>query len=422
MTTHDRSASTHTFAGHWRGWPPLAAWTRWLAVGLLTLALGACGGGNSDPGADAGDPAAVPAPAGAGDFKAAVWLNTLEPLDIANALQASGKNLQGVSPMHTVSNYRLEYMTTDADGQLVRASGLVSVPLKTPGALSPVLGYQHATIFSDAEAPSNRAIPGELAVALASMGFLVVAPDYVGYGVSKGTPHPYLLAAPSAAAVVDMHTAAQAWQKGAGIADNGQLFLVGYSEGAYATLAAHRAMAATNSVHLRRLQSSITGAGPYNVQTTLDGVLRTVRDEEPLLGALLNPGLLRYLGSSVRNDVRRAILRQLVPESSDIVLDARFLDPYLSDDEYLVNRQSNVHNWLPAQPVSLYHGKDDRTVTYGSSLSTLQAMQAQGAGTMVSLTECTAIPSDHGACLLPFVTFMVNRIHGAPAPTSPRPM
>lgn len=416
VTTSTHPTDTGALARIGRGWRPLAAWPKWLAAGLLAGALAACGGGNSGPTGDAGDPAVIPAPAGAGDFKAAVWLNSVAPLDIANALQASGKSLPGVSPMYPVTNYRLEYLTTDGDGQLVRASGLVSVPLKAPGALSPVLGYQHATIFSVAQAPSNRAVPSELAVALASMGFLVVAPDYVGYGASKGVPHPYLQAAPSAAAVLDMHTATRAWQASAGIPDNGQLFLVGYSEGAYVSMAAHRTMTATRSAHLSRLQMTVAGAGPYNVQTTLDGVLRQVRDEEPLLGALLNPGFLRYLGSSVRNDVRRAILKKLMPEDTDVALDARFLDVYLADDEYQLNRLSNVHDWQPDKPIYLHHGRDDRTVTHGSSLSTLQALQARGAGGLVSLTDCTAQPSDHGNCLPPFVTFMLNRVLSTPAP------
>ncbi len=384
--------------------------SHWLVGAVLALALSACGGGgDADRTAVATPTVPTPLP-GAGDLKSAVRLGAFETNELVTALAATGKQAEGVVPRYPVVNYRLDYLTSDADGQLVTASGLVSVPQRPLGQTSPVMGYQHGTTFVDAEAPSNSATAAELPVLLASLGYMVVAPDYVGYGASKGVPHPYLQAIPSAAAVVDMHTAVRTWQANTAFADNGQLFLVGYSEGAYATVAAQRAMTATGSSHLSRLQMAIVGAGPYNVQTAMDGVLRRVRDEEPVLGALLNPGFLRYLGSSVRDEVRRALLKQLVPADSDVALDSRFLDPYLADDEYQVDLLSNVHRWKPAHPVYLFHGKDDGTVTYGSSLSTLQGMQAQGAGDLVSLTDCTAQPSGHKECLLPFIEFMLKKI------------
>ena len=64
---------------------------------------------------------------------------------------------------------------------------------------------------------------------LASLGYVVLAPDYVGFGVSRGTSHPYLLATPTAAAVNDFLTAATYWRAASGVQDNGQLFLAGYS-------------------------------------------------------------------------------------------------------------------------------------------------------------------------------------------------
>ena len=51
----------------------------------------------------------------------------------------------------------------------------------------------------------------------------------MGSGASKATPPPYLLPAPSAAATVDFFTAARTWRGQANVADNGQLFLTGYS-------------------------------------------------------------------------------------------------------------------------------------------------------------------------------------------------
>jgi hypothetical protein len=104
-------------------------------------------------------------------------------------------------------------VTSDGFGREVIASGLVSVPVKPDGARSPVLSYQHATIYKDAQAPSNQVAATEPPVVLASLGYIVVAADYVGYGASRGSQHPYLLATPSAAAVMDLLTAARTWRQ-----------------------------------------------------------------------------------------------------------------------------------------------------------------------------------------------------------------
>ena len=388
--------------------------TRLRVVFALALAatVAACGGGAGEPEPVAGieeEPVQPADPTGAGELKDYTPLVTIPAADIARALDATAPGGRGIVPAYGVATHRLEYLTTDGEGRLLRASGLVSVPLKAAGARSPVLSYQHATIYRDAQAPSNNAVASELAVVLASLGFIVVAPDYVGYGASLGTPHPYLLAEPSAAAVVDFLTAAETWRRRNGVADNGQLFMAGYSEGAYVTMAAHRALQSGGSPRLAQLRAAVTGAGPYDVQGTLDGLLRLVRDENRVLGALLDPGLLRYLGSSVRRELREELLERLLPDGTDVVFDTRFIDHFLADDTQAIAQLSDVHQWKPERPVLLFHGADDRTVPYASSSNTLQAMQARGAGDLVSLTDCPAVPSSHIGCVPDFIVFMLTR-------------
>ena len=380
---------------------------------VLGAVLVACGGGgNSDPASDNSPPVVAPPTAErAGRLESSAALGTIAASDIAAALSSKESLAQDVVPRFGVTSYRLEYLTTGADGQEVRASGLVSVPQKPAGAKSPVLSYQHGTLFRDAEAPSNNAVASEVAVVLASLGYIVLAPDYVGFGASRGTPHPYLLSAPSAAATVDFLTAARTWRGQAGVADNGQLFLTGYSEGGYVTMAAHRALQAANSPHLQQLRMVVPGAGPYNVQTTMDGLVRLVRDEQPLVGALINPGFLRYLGGSVQREVRRLLLRALIPGDADVAYDTRFIDRFLADDVRALDEISSVYDYRPGVPVRLYHGRDDRTVPYGSSVSTERAMLQRGAGDLVSLTDCRAEPvAGHLECVPPFITFMLGQL------------
>lgn len=372
----------------------------------LLLVAAACGGGSAS-GPEQTPPPAEVEPTGPGRLEAATLLNRVPIADIDDAVHAPGSRTPALMPLYEVTNYRLSYLTTDGQGQEIVASGLVSVPVKLAGAKSPVLGYQHATIYKDAEAPSNNPTAAEPAVIVASLGYIVIAADYVGYGVSKGTPHPYLLSAPSASGVVDLLTAARTWRRRNSVADNGQLFLTGYSEGGYVSVAAHRALQATSSPHLVNLVAIAPGAGPYHAGVTLDELLRRVRDENPLLGALISPGLLRYLGASVRRQVRDELLKRLVPDDADVVFDATVIDNFLADDDAAIERQSNVHDWAPAAPARFFHGRDDQTVPYASATRTLQTMLARGASD-VSLTDCAALPSSHIGCVPHFLAFMLG--------------
>jgi pimeloyl-ACP methyl ester carboxylesterase len=366
----------------------LAQMLRWL---LLPMLLAACGGGGSSD----DEPSQTSGP---GRLESAAQINRIGVAELTAAVQTPDSKTAGLVPRYDVVNHRLTYQTIDAQGRSIVASGLVSVPVKAAGATSPVLSYQHGTIEQDSEAPTNRAGVEEPAVVLASLGYIVVAADYVGYGASKGTPHPYLLSALTAAAVLDLLTAAKTWRARNSVADNGQLFLIGYSEGGYATVAAHRALQSAGGAPLAELVATAPGAGPYDIAVTLDELLRRVREANPLLGALLSPDVLRGLTPIQRATVRELLLKELLPDNSDVEFDASVLDSYLADDRAAIERLGNVHEWAPAVPVRLFHGRNDQTVPYVVSTTTLAAMRARGAAD-VTLTDCTTVPSGHLECV-----------------------
>lgn len=377
------------------------------AILLLTVVLLAgCGGGSGSGDTTGQNGAQITEPTGPGRLERATALNVIARADITAATQAADSRTRTLVPLYDVANHRIEYLTIDAQGREIVASGLVSVPVKAAGARSPVLGYQHGTTFIDAEAPSNHAMADEAAVILASLGYIVVAPDYVGYGVSKGAPHPYLLAAPTAAATLDLLTAAQTWRRRAAVTDNGQLFLTGYSEGGYATVAAHRAMQFARSAHLANLRAVVAGAGPYDVKLTLDALLERVRDEVPLLAPLLDPDVLRFLSDTDRNRLRDELMKRLRPTEADVVFDNTMIDRYLADEAPLIELFSNVHDWAPALALRLFHGRDDETVPIVAGEDAVTTMRSRGAAD-VTLTICTAVPASHIGCVPEFLQFVL---------------
>lgn len=342
------------------------------------------------------------------------WLETapgieISPAAIEAALAVDHGKVPQVAARYAVRTYRVRYLTEDANGALVEASGLLALPQKSRREPSPVISYQHATTFENANAPSLKLEPGEPPIVLASQGYIVVAADYVGFGRSQGAPHPYLLSRPTARAVIDMISAAQAWRTASAVPDNGQLYLVGYSEGGYATMAAQREIERSGHPLRAQLQASLPAAGPYDLQVTLDSLLERVRDEYPAVAWMLQPGTLKYLGSTVRAEIRRALLRQLIPDDADVRYDARFLDTYLADDRDTLQQASSVHwGWTPSTPVYLYHGRDDQTVPFAASVSALNSLRATG-GAPVTLRECSGVtPTRHLPCVPDYFSYALQ--------------
>jgi len=382
-------------------------WALRVASGLVVwVGLSACGGGSDSAPTDAQEQAPpIVNVKGPGEFKEATLLKTVSVADLTTAIAQAGGSALQVSPRYAVQAHRMTYLTVDGQGHEILASALVAVPQKLASAPSPVMSYQHGTIKTDAKAPSYLADPLAPELLFASLGYIVLSADYVGYGASKGAAHPYLLAEPSAAAVVDLLTAAKYWRQTEQRVDNGQLFLTGYSEGGYVTLAAQRSLQTGASPHRKTLVAVTAGAGPYNVGQTLDEVLKKVKQQYPLIGNLLNPGFLRFLRDEDRDAVRDAVLERLLGDGADVVFMPDFIDNYFSDNRLAIEAQSNVDAWRPEVPLYLFHGRDDATVPYLNASSTLQTMQAGGAGAMVGLTDCAAQPADHLPCVLPYWQF-----------------
>lgn len=394
-----------------------------LALAAIAMLLAGCGGGggSDEPpdrralAANSGaaqtgraEPAIAVFP-GRGELRQVVRLTDFTRADIAAVVAVPGARVAGVVPRYDVQTWRISYRTVDGANLPIIASGLMTIPVKPAGSVSPVIGYQHGTIFKDAEAPSNALAPGEPPIVLASLGYIVLAADYVGYGVSKGAQHPYLLSAPSAAAVNDLLIAGRLWRQGSAHRGNGQLFLVGYSEGGYTTAAAHREITQSAGPLRETLVASLAGGGPQDVGVTLDRLLARVKDRNILLGALINPGFLRHLGNTVREEVRRAMLREIIPDDADVSFQSTFLDFFLHDDVGNIDRHCNVLDWAPTVPYRLFHGRDDATVTYLSSQNAVAHAIAAGAQPeLVSLADCAATPSDHLPCINPFFRYVTE--------------
>lgn len=176
-----------------------------MAVAGATALLAACGGG-SDPGGST--QVDLSGARGSLMYSPPLQVTALSAADFKDRLQtggASGQTLLAVAgaPRCDVSFRYFEYGAVGGADETTNASGGLMLPSGTAAGCSgarPIVLYAHGTTtdrgynIADITDPARPgASEGTLLAAMfAAQGFIVVAPNYAGYDVSKLSYHPYL--------------------------------------------------------------------------------------------------------------------------------------------------------------------------------------------------------------------------------------
>ena len=375
----------------------------WLLGLLVVIGLGACG--------DA--PTEAPPPRDErGAVVSATLAERLTVEEVAARLEAEGVPLQA---RYGVDLYRILYRTVDAEGEEATASGTLAVPRRDGP--SPLLSYQHGTLIEKDRAPSQSG-PDVIALSLSADGYLTAVPDYLGLGASPGL-HPYLHAASLATSIVDFLRATRRFAEREGIALNGQLFLTGYSEGGYATMAAHRAI---QEAYAGEFDVTATAplAGPYDLSgSTVDLFL----EKEPYPSPFYLPFLVfayddvyglfdspakvfaepyaDTLAALVDGQHTSSEINAVMPPVPQEALRPDFLEAFASDPEHPLRqalRANDVYDWTPQAPLRMLHCVGDDQVPFANAEVALASFEERGAPdvSLVPLEE-----GGHVACAGP---------------------
>lgn len=170
-----------------------------------------------------------------------------------------------VSPnVHQVAGV---YESHDINGQPILVSGKFFYPTDTH--IKNLMIVSHYTIGANHEAPSETFCFEGM---YAAMGYGVIVADYIGYGITKDSIHPYLQAETTARNVIDMALAVRPF-----IADrklqveSEEVILLGYSQGGATTLHVQRLLETYPEYKdLFKIKKNYAGAGPYDVAKTYD--------------------------------------------------------------------------------------------------------------------------------------------------------
>ena len=290
--------------------------------------------------------------------------------------------------------YEVVYTSTYADNSIVKASGLLYLPMYNNKEV-PVMIYNHGTEICRER---NCRFDGEqsICLAFAADGYVVLTPDYMGLGKGERTQL-YLNSNAEAGASVDMLIAVQELLPLLNVKPSKQLFVTGYSQGGHAAMATTRLLQQQYSDRFP-VTASAPMSGPYNIeQTAIDG--RHERYDYPVFFFLLLQSYYESIGKP--KDIGKVLISPydtLIPPLMDGENSIEDIDKLLPDTifkaakpEFLYQfehdsatgfraylKQNNVFDWKPEMPMQLCYCNGDEEVNYHNSITAYDTMIKNG--------------------------------------------
>ena len=283
-----------------------------------------------------------------------------------------------------VNVYSITYNTSFL-GEPVIASGLVIIPSE-PGDY-PVLSFQNGTntLHSNAPTVDPDSQFSQLLQGVASTGYVVIMADYLGFGATDYLAHPYLHKESTVQTVVDMLYAVAEFDDDVAkdITISSDCFLMGYSQGGWATLALLDAMEHDYSSDFT-VKAVSCGAGPYDLGYFNEQVLGYTEYPMPVfLGYITNayseydlfanplsdifndPYATRIPGLYDGKHASEQINNQLTTSITGL-FKADYISGYASAPAYEGVRNAleanSIEGWNTSVPLRFFHGTADTYV------------------------------------------------------------
>lgn len=275
------------------------------------------------------------------------------------------------------------YDSIDHNGNVIRLSGKVIIP--TNAKAERYILVSHYTIGSDAECPS-RCFPIE--GLLADMGYIMVFPDYEGFGATVDHIHPYLVMEQSAINVCDMMIAVRhllAKTKYAPKYDD--IYLMGYSQGGATTMATECAIE-TMPYYDFDIRGVFAGGGPYDINATYQSYIENNYCGYPYALPIVLQGMI--VGNNLDIKITDLLQPRLAEKFDEWysskkyttamvntfigtkiaseILNEKGMDrssPEIAELYKAMTENSVISlGWTPKAPVYMFHSIDDDTVPF----------------------------------------------------------
>lgn len=309
--------------------------------------------------------------------------------------------------------YSITYNTTNTEGNPVIASGAVFVPdVKTP---LPLLNYDHGTYFPSQEenAPSYLKYGAELGIGklFSGTGYLVVLPDYIGYGSTKNLSHPYGAYHLIAGSVVDMLRAVREFCEGNSISLSGKNFFSGWSEGAAVAMATVKALEESHTGEFTPT-ATVVNAGPYYSSAFVNYILDATKPLTYMSSYVwilqsynriynINKPASYYFTEPAATTLQKDPEAYVSHDPQKLFTETFRKNYKAGKDTALQNAmlKNNLWNWTPLSKVVFCHGDKDDYVPLFNSEKAYTSMKAKGADVTLNVVK----GGTHSSGVFPFI-------------------
>lgn len=280
------------------------------------------------------------------------------------------------------------YPSTDNEANKITLSGKVMLPKgKKP---KRIILVSHYTVCSNAEAPSNCF---SLEGVLVKLGYGLVIPDYMGYGITADKVHPYLVMDQTARNVLDMYLAVREWLKAIDMEpEYDDIYLMGYSQGGATTMAVEHLIETEyfmdDDPELVKIRRVFAGGGPYDVKATYERFVTTDTAGYPVAVPLVLQGMIK--GNNLNIEMNSMMQDWMCDKLDDWINSKRYTSAQInsfigthvtheiltkegmeqtSDKVAELYKAMTVNSiisyfWIPQASVYIMHSMDDETVPY----------------------------------------------------------
>ncbi|HMT02424.1 MAG TPA: lipase family protein [Burkholderiales bacterium] len=373
----------------------------------------------------------------------------------ANLLETYGFSSTKISELtDKVQAYRIIYSTPGAHNEYRSVSGGILIPNLSMDKIKGVILYYHPTDVSKHHIPScfkydsnlpsycqgNTSYYGEELGIIASQGYIVVMPDYVGQGYDYSVIHPYILYPEvNAQSGLNMLTATKALLSEINFSNNlpKNLYISGFSEGASYALWTSKLLQGTSAnilinngltlkntigisgaYDLKNAQLpmaaeniSTDGENPYHILNTYNaGIAKPILvsyalsaygfyDLNQEYGTLMRPEFFNcptcnliegkptiadlFNAANLKDDVIKKHILAAAATTGYVInknnsARALIFDNILDENSSFSNKLINagINNWKSTSPISLFYLNKDSVVTNLNSINAYNGIKA----------------------------------------------
>jgi predicted esterase len=304
-----------------------------------------------------------------------------------------------IVPVFEVEVYNIKYYSIGRDNKIIQCSGIICVP-KTPIRMRGIVSYQHPSILSNKDIPSDRtSIEHYVPLFTATNGYIATSNDYIGYGSSIDEIHPYHIYSYNSDDWYYFIKASQDMISNRNYNIENDLWIVGYSQGGYNAVAAMKKMESSINNTLN-LKAVFDGDGALELSTLMHDIYVADNDNYVAIdyGFMFIQAYNEYYNmklnySDIFTEKYKNIIEALfyeakhsnknisndMPKTMRELYTENFINSMKDGSHPIYNKllSNNLTNdFTPSHKLYMYHSKNDDAIPYSSAYSVYNKFKA----------------------------------------------